>query len=166
MKRTIWFSIAAIVLAAAVVVPVIAQPPQRGGGRGPGGGMPPGAPMGLLRELNLTDAQREQIRALTEQRRGQADNPRRKVGDLERQLQVAVFADAPDQQKIDDLKRAVAAATAEELTARIELQSQIAEVLTPEQRAQAREALGKMQGRGGPARGTGGNSARRRGLHL
>ena len=166
MKRTIWFSIAAIILAAAVVVPVIAQPPQSGGGRGPGRGMAPGAPFGMLRELNLTDAQREQIRALTEQRRGQADNPRRKVADLERQLQVAVFADAPDQQKIDDLKKAVAAATAEELTARIELQSQIAQVLTPEQRAQAREALGKIVGRGGPSRVDGANSARRRGLHL
>ena len=167
MKRTVWFSIAAIVLAAAVVVPVIAQPPQGGGGRGPGRGMAPGAPFGMLRELNLTDAQREQIRALTEQRRGQADNPRRQAADLERQLQVAVFADAPDQQKIDDLKKAVAAATAEELTARVELQSQIAQVLTPEQRAQAREALGKMGGgRGGPARVDGANSARRRGLHL
>ena len=166
MKRTIWFSIAAIVLAAAVVVPVIAQPPQGGGGRGPGRGMAPGAPFGMLRELNLTDAQREQIRALTEQRRGQADNPRRMVADLERQLQVAVFADAPDQQKIDDLKKAVAAATAEELTARVELQSQIAQVLTPEQRAQAREAFGKTVGRGGPSRVDGANSARRRGLHL
>ena len=165
MKRTIWFSIAAIILAAAVVVPVIAQPPQ-GGGRGPGRGAAPGAPFGMLRELNLTDAQREQIRALTEQRRGQADSPRRKVADLERQLQVAVFADAPDQQKIDDLKKAVAAATAEELTARVELQSQIAQVLTPEQRAQAREALGKIVGRGGPSRVDGANSPRRRGLHL
>jgi protein CpxP len=159
MKRTIWLSISAIVLAAAVVIPVIAQPPQGGGGRGPGRGWAPGAP--FLRELNLTDAQREQIRALTEQRRGQGDDPRRKVADLERQLRVAVFADAPDQQKIDDLKKAVTAATAEELTSRVELQSHIAEILTPEQRAQAREALGKIGGRGGPPRVDGGNSARR-----
>jgi len=166
MKRTIWFGIAAIVLAAAVVIPVIAQPPQGGGGRGPGRGLAPGAPLFLLRELNLTDAQRDQIRALTEQRRGQGDSPRRKVADIERQLQVAVFADAPDQQKIDDLKKALAAATAEELTARAELQSHIAEILTPEQRARAREALGKIGGRGGPARVDGGNSARRRGQRL
>ena len=159
MKRTIWFSISAIVLAAAVVIPVIAQPPQGGGGRGPGRGLAAGAP--FLRDLNLTDAQREQIRALTEQRRAQGDDPRRKVADLERQLRVAVFADAPDPQKIDDLKTAVAAATAEELTARVELQSHIAEVLTPEQRAQAREVLEKIGGRGGPAGVDGRNSARR-----
>ena len=159
MKRTIWFSISAIVLAAAVVIPVIAQPPQGGGGRGPGRGPAAGAP--FLRDLNLTDAQREQIRALTEQRRAQGDDPRRKAADLERELRVAVFADVPDRQKIDDLKTAVAAATAEELTARVELQSHIAEVLTPEQRAQAREALAKIGGRGGPARVDGRNSARR-----
>lgn len=159
MKRTIWLSIPAIVVAAAVAIPVIAQPPQGGGGRGPGRGQVAGAP--FLRDLNLTDAQREQIRALSEQRRAQGDDPRRKVADLERQLRVAVFADAPDPQKIDDLKNAVAAATAEELTARVELQSHIAQVLTPEQRAQAREALEKIGGRGGPARVDGRNSARR-----
>jgi protein CpxP len=155
MKRMIWSSIAAIVLAAAVAIPVIAQPPQGGGGRGPGrGGVgAPGAPLPFLRELNLTDAQREQIRAMTEQRRTAAADPRRKVMDLERQLQAAVFADAPDPQKIGDLKNAVAAATAEELAARVELQSRIAEILTPEQRAQAREALGKSGGRRGVAPG-------------
>jgi Spy/CpxP family protein refolding chaperone len=105
----------------------------------------------MLRELNLTDAQREQVRALTEQRRAQGDDPRRKVADLERQLQLAVFADAPDPQKIGDLKNAIAAAGAEALATRVELQSHIAEILTPEQRAQAREALGKSGGRSGPA---------------
>ena len=152
MKRTTWSIIAAIVLAAAVVIPVIAQPPQGGGGRGPGRGLAFGAPLGLLRGLNLTDAQREQIRALTEQRREQGGNPRQRLADLERQLEVAVFTDSPDQQKIGELKNAITAATAEQLSARVELQSRIAEVLTPEQRAQAREALGKIGGRGGRAR--------------
>lgn len=155
MKRMIWSSIAAIVLAAAVAIPVIAQPPQGGGGRGPGrggvGAGGPGAPLPLLRELNLTDAQREQIRAMTEQRRASGTDPRRKIVDLDRQLQAAIFADTPDPQKIGDLKNAVAAATAEELAARVELQSRIAEILTPEQRAQAREALGKSGGRRGAA---------------
>ena len=151
LKRTIWSGIAVTLLAAAVAIPVIAQPPQGGGGRAGGRGGPgaPGAALPLLRDLNLTDAQREQIRAFTEQRRTQGGDPRRKIVDLDRQLQVALFADAPDRQKIDDLKTALAAATSEELTARIELQSHIAEILTPEQRAQAREALGKSGGRRG-----------------
>jgi Spy/CpxP family protein refolding chaperone len=59
--------------------------------------------MPMLRGLNLTDAQREQIRTLSEQRRASGD-PRRTLMDLERQLQTAILADTPDQQKIDDLK--------------------------------------------------------------
>ena len=160
MKRTIWGGAFAALIAIAISAPLVAQPPQGPRGRGPGGGgfgdpMGPGAPgMGfpMLRELDLTDAQREQIRALTEQRRDeQANNPRRKVADLERQLQLAIFADTPDQQKTQELTKAIAAAHAEELAARIELEARIAQILTPEQRAQARERLDK----GGPPRGRG-----------
>src|SRR3954468_4678084 len=101
MKRTIWSAVAALTLAAAIAIPVLAQPPQggRGSGRGPGfdGALP------ILRGLNLTDAQREQIRTLTEARRT-PDNPRRNLMDLERQLQAALLADSPDQQQIDELK--------------------------------------------------------------
>lgn len=158
MKRTIWSGLAAIVLAAAVTIPAIAQPPQGGGGRGPGRGGPAarGAALPLLRALDLTDAQREQIRALTDQRRARGDDPRRAVVDLERQLQLAVFADTPEPQKIDELRKAVAAAHAEGLAARIELQSRIAELLTPEQRAKARDTFGTSRGRGGFRRGGGG----------
>jgi len=149
MKRSIWTAVAAMVLAAAVAIPVIAQPPQ--GGRGPGRGPGPGGLLPMLRGLNLTDAQKEQIRTLTEQRRT-GEDPRRNLIDLERQLQTAILADAPDQQKIEELKGSIATASAQELAARIELGSRIAQVLTPEQRAQAREAVGKGPGgrRGGP----------------
>jgi Spy/CpxP family protein refolding chaperone len=160
MKRTIWAGAFAALIAVAISAPLVAQPPQGPGGRGPGRGgfggpMGPGGPgMGfpMLRELNLTDAQREQVRALTQQRRDtQANDPRRKAADLERQLQLAIFADAPDQQKAEELKNAIAAAHAEELAARIDLETRIAQILTPEQRAQARERLDK----GGPPRGRG-----------
>jgi Spy/CpxP family protein refolding chaperone len=72
--------------------------------------------------------------------------------DLERQLQAALLADTPDPQKIEELKTSIASASAAALAARVELQSRIAQVLTPEQRAQARDALGKAPTgrRGGP----------------
>lgn len=150
MKRTIWSSVVVLVLAAAAAIPVLAQPPQGRGG--PGRGMA-GVPMPILRGLDLTDAQREQIRALTAERRSQGENPGRTVADLDRQLRLAVFADTPDLQKIDELKSAIAAATAEQLTARIDLESRIAQVLTPEQRARAREALNAVGTRRGPGPG-------------
>jgi protein CpxP len=150
MTRSIWTAVGALVLAAAVAIPVIAQPPQgeRGPGRGPGGLLP------MLRGLDLTDAQKDQIKTLMEQRRT-GENSRRNLMDLERQLQVAVLADAPEQQKIDELKGSIATAAAQELAARIELESRIAQILTPEQRAQAREAVGKGPGgrRGAPPQG-------------
>src|SRR5690242_11368390 len=118
MKRIVWSAVVAIVLAVAVAIPVIAQQRQGGPGRGPGG---PG-PLPMLRGLNLTDTQQEQIRALTTAERS-GQNPRRNLMDLERQLQQAILADTPEPQKIDDLKNSIAAATAAELTARIDLQS-------------------------------------------
>lgn len=144
MRRTIWSVLLAAILGAAVAVPVIAQPPQ--GGRGPGRGPGPDGVLSILRNLNLTDAQREQIRTITEAQR--ANNPRRNLMDLERQLQAAIFSDPPDQQKIDDLKNSIAAASAADLAARIDLASRISQVLTPEQRAQAREALAQAPDRG------------------
>jgi protein CpxP len=110
--------------------------------------------MPMLRGLDLTDAQKEQIKTLTEQRRT-GEDPRRNLMDLERQLQAAILADTPDQQHIDELKRSIATASDQALAARIELQSRIAQILTPEQRAQAREAVGKGPGgrRGAPPQG-------------
>jgi len=146
MKRTIWSAVLAMLVAGAVAIPVIAQPPQ--GGRGPGRGPGFDGALPILRELNLTDAQREQIRAITDAQRT-ADNPRRNLTDLERQLQSALLADAPDHQKIEELKASIASASAAALEARIDVESRIAQVLTPEQRAQARAALEKAPGRRG-----------------
>jgi periplasmic protein CpxP/Spy len=143
MKRTLWSTVAALAIAAAVAIPVVAQPQrsgQRGGGPGFGGR---GGPFPVLRGLNLNDAQREQIRSITQQQRTDDNSPQRKVADLNKQLHLAILADTPDLQKIDELKTSIAAATAEALTAQVDVQTRIAQVLTPEQRAQAREALTK-----------------------
>jgi protein CpxP len=105
----------------------------------------------MLRGLNLTDEQRDQVKALVDQRRTSED-PRRNLMDLERQLQIAILADAPDQQKIEELKTSISSASAQELAARTDFQTRIAQILTPEQRAQARDAVGKGPGgrRGAP----------------
>lgn len=105
--------------------------------------------MALLRGIELTDTQREQIRAIMDEHRD--DAPGQKVRDLDKQLQLAILADAPDTAKLDELKAAIAAGTAEELGKRIEVESKIVQLLTPAQRVQARENVGRMgppQGRG------------------
>ena len=101
MKRTILSSVMVVALAALVAIPLAAQQPQgRGMGRGagmgmgPGGPGGPGGPMAVLRGLELTDAQREQIRAIMDAER--ENRPAERVADLDKQLQLAILADTPD----------------------------------------------------------------------
>jgi periplasmic protein CpxP/Spy len=153
MKSTLWSAAAALVLAAAVAIPVVAQPQGRGDRHhGPGfGGR--GGPFPIFRGLALSDAQRQQIRSITREHRTDASSPQRKVAELNRQLHLATLADTPDLQKIEELKTAIAAATTDAVTARVDVQTRIAQVLTPEQRAQARDALANLKLRHGPRRG-------------
>lgn len=119
-------------------LPLMAQAPMGGpgrGGRGPGG---PGGPMGILPGLNqvgLTDAQREQVRAVLDQERPAAE-PGEKVRQAEQALHAAVLADTPDAASIDAAKAALTAAYAGELDHRVEVMGKIAQILTPAQRQQ------------------------------
>jgi len=145
MTRTIKTGVVAAALAAAATISIAAQPPQGrgfGGGRMGPGGPRRGGPPPILRGLDLSNAQREQVRAILEGQHTAEAGPS-KLMDLQRQLQLAVFADSVDQAKVDGLRAAVAAAQAEALARRIEVESRIAQVLTAEQRAQARERLSK-----------------------
>ena len=127
---------------------------QTGGGHGargmgPGRGGPgAGGPgmMPLLQRLNLTDAQREQVKALTAERA--AARPEPSLPALEHDLTVAVMADSPDTAKIEQLKTAIVDAQTAALNERVDLQLRIAQILTPEQRQQAREAPAGPRGRG------------------
>ena len=103
-RATLWTTAAAVVLSAAALASVSAQAGAgRGKGQaigphqGPGG---PGQPMLMLRGLDLTEAQREQIRAIAEENRPD-EAQRQKVGELHKSLQAAVFADSPDLAQIE-----------------------------------------------------------------
>jgi len=147
---------AAIVVTTTIAATAAGQSPVgRGPGGGPGRGGPSG-PMPVLRQLNLTDAQREQIKTLTDAERaartqsgGQA--PARTLFELQQSLQAAIFADTPDTAQIDQLKANIAEAEAAALAGRIDLQVKIAQILTPEQRAQARELTAQRANRVGRA---------------
>lgn len=154
MKRTLWMTIVVVALAGVVAIPMTAQQRQGRGfgpgmgmgpgeGRGPGGpGRMGGGPMALLRGIQLTDAQREQIRAIMDEHR--EDAPDGKVRDLNEQLQLAILADTPDTAKIDELKTAIAAGAAEALARRVDVESKVVQILTPAQRAQARKNVSKV----------------------
>ena len=86
MKRLMMLLAAALLAAA----PAMAQPAQRPGGHGRMGGpmMGPGGPMAILRGLNLTDDQRQQIKAILDENRP-SEPPH--TMQLERKLHAAVI---------------------------------------------------------------------------
>ena len=98
----------------------------------------------------LTEEQRGQVRAiLQEQREGREAPPAH--AKLRHALQLELLADVPNDLRIEELKAQIAAAQAQGLDRHVAIQKQIAQVLTVEQRAKARERLadGRSQGRGG-----------------
>src|SRR5260221_5110196 len=128
-------------------LPLLAQGPgQRLGGRGRGGpgrggpGGPDGPPgiFGMVQRLDLTDAQREQLRALMEEGRQGAD-PGAAMRDAEQKLHAALLADTPDLQAVEAAKGAIAAAHAAELDHRVEMMQKVAQILTPAQKQQMLE---------------------------
>ena len=106
----------------------------QGRGRGPGGPGGPGALMAMVRQLDLSDSQREQLRTLAEEARGAGD-PGSAVRDAERKLHEAVLGEA-DAGTIQEAKAAVNAAHAAELDQRIAMMQKVAQILTPAQRQQ------------------------------
>lgn len=144
------FFVAAALAIGLSALPVLAQGPgQRmgepgGRGRGPGG---PGLFPGLQR-LDLTDQQREQLRALMEDNRPQAGSGQQ-LRDAEVKLHAAILGDNPDARAIESAKAAINAAHAAELDHQVQMMGKVAQILTPEQR----QELLKIESEGPPPGG-------------
>jgi protein CpxP len=129
MKRLMMLLAAALLAAA----PAMAQPPQRPGGHGRMGGpmMGPGGPMAILRGLNLTDDQRQQIKAILDENRP-SEPPQ--TMQLERKLHAAVING--DAGAIEALKTQLLQAHEQELDRQIAVLQKIVPILTPDQKQQ------------------------------
>ena len=134
------------------------QPPQGQGQRcgGPGGpGGPGGRGFGGPIYADLTEQQREQIKAIHDaSRESQAEPPA--DAKFRQQLELELLADAPNDQTIETLRQQIAAAQLEGLARHIAVQKQISQILTAEQRAKARERIAEAPGPGRGRRGGGG----------
>ena len=129
---------AAVLITALGAITVMAQGPgPQGRGRGPGGPGGPGGPnvLAMVRQLDLSETQREQVRQIMEDGR-QGGDPGAALRDAERKLHEALLADTPDAGSIETLKSAVNAAHAAELDQRIAMIQKVAQILTPAQRQQ------------------------------
>lgn len=92
-----------------------------------------------IRELNLTAEQREQIRMIREQNRGERATINQRVRETNRALEEALDSDNPDQSVLEQRIQAVSAAQAEAMRMRIKTEVKIRQVLTNEQRIMLKE---------------------------
>jgi Spy/CpxP family protein refolding chaperone len=160
MKSMMKSAVVGAVAAAFVASVAVAQsqgPGQQGrGGQGPGGMRGPDGPgRGILQ--GLTEEQRQQVKAIMDEGRDGQQGPPADAK-LRRDLEAELLADTPNDQKIEDLKQQILLAQAEGLSRHISVQKRVAQVLTAEQRAAARERLareGARGERGGGPRGGG-----------
>lgn len=114
-------------------------------GRGPGGsGGPgrPGGPMGVipgLRALNLSDTQREQIKAVMDAHKGEFDAQMQKAGPARKALNDAVMAESFNEATVRQKAADLATAEADGAVLRAKVFSEVWALLTPEQQTKARE---------------------------
>jgi Spy/CpxP family protein refolding chaperone len=147
-RRVAGIAVLALTLGA---LPLLAQ--------GPGPGMPHQLPpmlehvAGMLHQLDLSDAQKQQLHELM-----MAERPEQTIGkqvrDAEQKLHVALLTDPQDGQAIESAKAALNAAHAAELDRHVELIQKVAQILTPEQKQQLLKMGPPPAGpRGGRGRG-------------
>jgi protein CpxP len=136
------------------------QPPAPFSGRGPGGrggpgrGMGPGAPMGLLpmigRELQLTDAQRDQVKAIADSHRDEWRGLADRARTAHQALDAAVTANTIDETLIRSKSAEVAAIEADMAVARAHAYAEVVQILTSDQKAKLQTLQAARQNGRGP----------------
>jgi Spy/CpxP family protein refolding chaperone len=89
----------------------------------------------LIRELNLTPEQREQIRGIRQQNQEERMLINRRLREANQTLQEALDLDNPDEVVIEQLVRQVATLQGAQMRMRVLSEVRIRRVLTPEQRS-------------------------------
>jgi protein CpxP len=132
-----------------------AQEPQPGPGveqrRGPRGGRFGGPGRGAadlgLRGIDLTDAQREQVRSIMDSHQAEFRQVHEKVREAHRAFAEATHAEPIDEAAIRTRSTAVANAMADEAVLRAKLRAEVFAILTAEQQQQLRERRAEREKR-------------------
>jgi Spy/CpxP family protein refolding chaperone len=113
-----------------------------GGPDGPGGFGGPGGPMGMLprlgREIALTDAQRDQIKAIAESHRDDWKALADRARTAHMALYDAVTADSLNEPLVRQKSSEVAAVDADMAVARARVRTEVMQILTAEQKEKLR----------------------------
>lgn len=123
-----------------------AQGPRGGGFGGRGGrGFGPGAPGMMLNELNLTDAQREQVKEIRDRYREQTQTLTRRLGDLAVKQRQAIETMPVNETLITSATQDMVQTQVEVAVQEAHLNADIWSVLTPEQQATATKLRAERQ---------------------
>jgi protein CpxP len=106
----------------------------------------------ISRELNLTDAQKDQVKALLEAQHATEEARHTKLDELRKQIDTATANGQFDENTVRNLANQQAQLMADEMVDHLRLHSKIYGLLTAEQRTKADQMM-KMNG--GPGRGPG-----------
>lgn len=126
--------------------------PMGMGRRGPGG---PGGPGGIvpgLRALNLTETQREQVKAVMDGHKAEFDAQFQKAAAARKALHDAVTAETFDEGGVRQKSADVAIVEADGAVLRAKVHSEVWALLTPEQRQKARDLRAQAEQRVGRVR--------------
>ena len=155
--KRIGLGLAAAVLGLSAVAAVTAQGPGggqppfggRGGPGGPGGRMGgPGGAIGIpLDRLNLTDAQRDQVKSVVDSHEAELRTLGEKAMTARRALEHAVTADTIDEGAIRAKAADVASVESDMAVARARVHADVLQVLTSDQRAKLKELQAEMEKR-------------------
>jgi len=126
-----------------------AQRPDRPFHGGPGRMGGPGGPMGLLpmlgREINLTDAQKDQVKAIADAHKDEW----KAIVDRERTareaLNAAIIADTVNDTLVRQKSAEVAAVEADAAVARAHVHAEVVQILTADQKAQLKDLQTRMK---------------------
>jgi Spy/CpxP family protein refolding chaperone len=157
-KRSILSTTTAASLAGVLLLagPALASPwGPCGGGEGHHGGPPVSSPLGrehgagrLIWQLDLTKAQREQVRAVLDEGREKSYLYRTSLREGRATLRNAMRADDSDMAEVRKLAEAQGRALADLIVLRAETRDRIRAVLTPEQRTRLEALQSGRTGRG------------------
>jgi protein CpxP len=121
--------------------------PGMGRRGGPGAFRGPGGPMIPLRQLNLSDVQRDQVRAIFESHRQETRTLAERARTARQALNAAVTADTFEEGTIRARSSELSAVDTELAIARARLHGEIVRILTPDQKAQLKKLQEERQKR-------------------
>jgi periplasmic protein CpxP/Spy len=121
----------------------------QGGPGGPHGGEPGDMMEHMSRVLNLTDAQKTQVKAIMDAERAATEPSRGKIEEIHKQIEATVMSGQFDEAQVRALAGQASQIMTDEMVEHVRAHAKIFALLTPEQRAKAQE-MHKQMGPGGP----------------